>query len=400
MAKRRGRKQRARRTLRRMGVAALVLFTVLLWPMGGMVDEAVPGEARSQVLAPEFTPEAATATAPVLTPSPEPTATPSPTATPVPEPQEITITFGGDCTLAGDVNKNNTRFQSFVEEYGYDYFLANLKPIFEADDLTIVNLEGPLTTSDDKRGGRQFNFRGDPGNAQILSAASVEAVHMANNHARDFQEEGYEDTLAAVEAVGIVPYGYAQTQVMEVKGVKIGLIGLTEWDYEPSEVREMVAQLREEYPDSVLGRPHFCEHLMRKGYISSVKEGFEKFLGEGKPYYLPKRRISIAKAVETIVAAGGVPVLAHPMQYHYPEPELIELIETAKALGIRALEAYYSEFSAEQTAWLLRAAEKYGMGVSGGSDYHGTRKTHISMGTGCGNLAIPYSVLEELKKLR
>ena len=98
--------------------------------------------------------------------------------------------------------------------------------------------------------------------------------------------------------------------------------------------------------------------------------------------------------------AGGVPVLAHPMQYHYPEPELIELIETAKALGIRALEAYYSEFSAEQTAWLLRAAEKYGMGVSGGSDYHGTRKTHISMGTGCGNLAIPYSVLEELKKLR
>ena len=96
----------------------------------------------------------------------------------------------------------------------------------------------------------------------------------------------------------------------------------------------------------------------------------------------------------------GVPVLAHTKQYHYPEPELIELIETAKALGIRALAAYYSEFSAEQTAWLLRAAEKYGMGVSGGSDYHGTRKTHISMGTGCGNLAIPYSVLEELKKLR
>ena len=285
MAKRRGRKQRARRTLRRMGVAALVLFTVLLWPMGGMVDEAVPGEARSQVLAPEFTPEAATATAPVLTPSPEPTATPSPTATPVPEPQEITITFGGDCTLAGDVNKNNTRFQSFVEEYGYDYFLANLKPIFEADDLTIVNLEGPLTTSDDKRGGRQFNFRGDPGNAQILSAASVEAVHMANNHARDFQEEGYEDTLAAVEAVGIVPYGYAQTQVMEVKGVKIGLIGLTEWDYEPSEVREMVAQLREEC-DILVATFHWGEELrytststQRKFAEAAIEAGADVVVG-------------------------------------------------------------------------------------------------------------------------
>ena len=200
-------------------------------------------------------------------------------------PQEITITFGGDCTLAGDVNKNNTRFQSFVEEYGYDYFLANLKPIFEADDLTIVNLEGPLTTSDDKRGGRQFNFRGDPGNAQILSAASVEAVHMANNHARDFQEEGYEDTLAAVEAVGIVPYGYAQTQVMEVKGVKIGLIGLTEWDYEPSEVREMVAQLREEC-DILVATFHWGEELrytststQRKFAEAAIEAGADVVVG-------------------------------------------------------------------------------------------------------------------------
>ena len=60
MANRRGKKQRARRTLRRVSVAALVLCTVLFWPMGGMVDEAAPGEMRAQVLAPEFTPEAAT----------------------------------------------------------------------------------------------------------------------------------------------------------------------------------------------------------------------------------------------------------------------------------------------------------------------------------------------------
>ena len=161
-----------------------------------------------------------------------------------------------------------------------------------------------------------------------------------------------------------------------------------------------LAQLREEYPDSVLGRPHFCEHLMHRGYISSVKEGFEKYLGENGPYYLPRRRISMAGAVETIVAAGGVPVLAHPLQYRYSESEVIELIETAKSLGVCALEVYYSEFSAEQTAWLVRAAERYGMGVSGGSDWHGTRKPHISMGTGCGNLAIPYSILEDLRKLR
>ena len=145
MAKRRGRKQRARRTLRRMGVAALVLFTVLLWPMGGMVDEAVPGEARSQVLAPEFTPEAATATAPVLTPSPEPTATPSPTATPVPEPQEITITRVAITTEADAEKKGTEMGRKYIVPYGLyrveGYVSANLARKttgFSEEDLQLL----------------------------------------------------------------------------------------------------------------------------------------------------------------------------------------------------------------------------------------------------------------------
>lgn len=161
-----------------------------------------------------------------------------------------------------------------------------------------------------------------------------------------------------------------------------------------------IEALRSAYPDAVLGRPHFAEFLMRKGYISSVKEGFERYLGEGRPYYLPKLRITIRRAVEVILGAGGVPVLAHPLQYHYPENEVIEMIEHAKRLGVRALECYYSEHTPEQQAWLLSVAERYGLGVSGGSDWHGSRKTHISMGTGTGNLRVPYSVLENLKKLR
>lgn len=159
-------------------------------------------------------------------------------------------------------------------------------------------------------------------------------------------------------------------------------------------------ELRQTYPGAVIGRPHMAELLMRKGYTSSVKEGFEKYLGEGRPYYLPKERISIAQAVETIAAAGGVPVLAHPLQYHYPRREVIEMIETAKALGIRALEAYYSEHSPEEQNDLLRLADHYGLGVTGGSDCHGTRKTHIRMGTGTGHLAVPESVLAGLKRLR
>ena len=157
--------------------------------------------------------------------------------------------------------------------------------------------------------------------------------------------------------------------------------------------------LEQLYPNSVLGRPHFAEYLMHKGYTASVKEGFDRYLEVGRPYYLPKRRISVARAVEVIVAAGGVPVLAHPLQYGYPEKETLEMIEYAKALGVRALECYYSEHSPAQQAWMLRQAERYGLGVTGGSDYHGTRKTHITMGRGTGNMEIPYAVLEQLKAL-
>ncbi len=161
-----------------------------------------------------------------------------------------------------------------------------------------------------------------------------------------------------------------------------------------------VEELRSLYPEAVLGRPHMAELLMRKGYVSSVQEGFERYLGEGGKYYLPKRRISMARAVETILGSGGLAVLAHPLQYRYPREEVTEMIEYAKSLGAAAIECFYSEHSAEDERWLLGMAERYGMGVSGGSDYHGTRKTHISMGSGTnGNLAIPYEVLERLKKL-
>ncbi len=158
--------------------------------------------------------------------------------------------------------------------------------------------------------------------------------------------------------------------------------------------------LRAEYPDSVLGRPHFAEHLMKKGYISSVKEGFDTLLGVGKPFYLPKRRIPIAEAVSVIRAAGGVPVLAHPFQYGYSPAELTELIDTVKACGIRHLEAYYSEHTPQQQAELLALAGSLGFGVTGGSDYHGTRKTHIQLGSGTGSLRVPYSVLEALRASR
>lgn len=158
-------------------------------------------------------------------------------------------------------------------------------------------------------------------------------------------------------------------------------------------------ELERTYPDAILGRPHMAELLMRKGYTSSVKEGFEKYVGKGCPYYMPKLRIPMRRAVEVILNAGGVPVLAHPLQYDYPENEVIEMIEYAKSCGIRGIEAYYSEHSPEDQAWVLKMAERYSLAVTGGSDYHGTRKTHIRMGTGMGDLAVPAEILPELKRI-
>ena len=155
------------------------------------------------------------------------------------------------------------------------------------------------------------------------------------------------------------------------------------------------------YPAAVLGRPHFAEFLSRKGYVSSVEEGFDRYLEVGRPYFLPKRRIGMEKAVRTIREAGGVSVLAHPFEYKYPENEITEMIEYAISLGIQALECYYSNHTREQQAWLLSRAERYGLGISGGSDYHGKRKPHIHMGSGVDNgLCVPLSVLDRLKALR
>ncbi len=151
-------------------------------------------------------------------------------------------------------------------------------------------------------------------------------------------------------------------------------------------------------PGAVLGRPQKAEWLMKKGYVSSIKEAFDRYLGDGMPYYRPRERMPMTQAMEVITQAGGVPVLAHPFQYGYDETERVAFIRAAIEAGCQGLEAYYSEHSPDQRQWLLDAAAEYGLKVSGGSDYHGSHKPHIQMGSGIqGSLAVPYEVLERLR---
>ena len=164
---------------------------------------------------------------------------------PAPENVSIVITATGDCTLGGNVPSGGDKaFDRYVEKYGYDYFFQNFREIFEADDLTLVNLEVPLTTSTDMRENRPFNFRGKPEYVKILSGSSVEAANLANNHALDYGKSGLKETAQVCVDAGIGPCGWGVVYTTEIKGVRVSSLGFTEWDYTESQIREAIAAAR------------------------------------------------------------------------------------------------------------------------------------------------------------
>jgi len=243
---------------------------------GSGADLATPAAAAT-VLAtvpatPEVTPE------PVVTPEPTAETSAEPSAEPTAEPTAdagmpsletederriITISAAGDFTLGGDYNtSNHERFDGYADKYGVDYFMQHVRYIFEADDLTFVNLEGPLTTGNDKRSGRQFNFKGSPEYAKVLSGSSIELAGLANNHALDYGKEGLLDTAENLEAVGVGVCGYSTIWYDEINGIRVGCLSVTEWDYSTEELAEMVAEA-DANSDLVIVMIHWGEE---KGY--------------------------------------------------------------------------------------------------------------------------------------
>lgn len=149
--------------------------------------------------------------------------------------------------------------------------------------------------------------------------------------------------------------------------------------------------------DSV-GRPHIARALMDKGVVTSAKEAFDRFLGDGKPAYVPRELPSPTEAIQWIKAARGLAVLAHPTWVKLTDQTLAELILQLKANGLDGVEVYYSTHAARQTREYLSLAQQLGLLVTGGSDFHGLTKPDIEVGIGKGSLHIPTTLLPKMKE--
>jgi len=151
-------------------------------------------------------------------------------------------------------------------------------------------------------------------------------------------------------------------------------------------------------PSGLIGRAHFARIMMEKGYISSVKEGFDKWLGVGKPAYDGSQALTARQAVELIKNIGGYSYVAHPHLIRISDDELRAFLTDLKKYGLCGIEGYYNEYTPEMQEKFQSMAKELGLKISGGTDFHAKMKPHIEIGIGQGNMKIPYSVLENIRE--
>ena len=243
----------------------------------------------------------------------------------VSSPVSLTLSVVGDCTLGTDETFDyDTSLNAYYENYGADYFLQNVKDIFSADDLTIANFEGTLTDSDERED-KTFAFKAPASYASILTGGSVEAVNTANNHSHDYGDQSFDDTLAALDDAGIVHFGYDETAVMDVKGIKVGLVGIYElYDHleREQQLKDNIAKVKadgaqlivvifhwgnetETVPDSnqtTLGRIAIDEGAdLVCGHHPHVLQGIETYKGKNIVYSLGNFGNSSPSDMDTMI---------------------------------------------------------------------------------------------------
>jgi len=146
-----------------------------------------------------------------------------------------------------------------------------------------------------------------------------------------------------------------------------------------------------------IGRPHIAKAMLAKGVVKTMNEAFERYLGKNCPAYIDKYRIECEKAIELIRNAGGIPVLAHPglIQTENPE-EMKHIVFVLKEMGLMGIEVFYTDHTQNQSVEFQMLALHLDLLVTGGTDFHGEMLPDIQMGSGRGDMFIPYEIYENL----
>ena len=201
---------------------------------------------------------------------------------------QITITAVGDTTLGSHLGDTSAGSLPAVwQKQGDAYFMQHMADVLAHDDLSIANLEGPLTTA---RSGvdKQFVFKGAPALVGILQQGSIEAVNVANNHSHDYGEQGFNDTLQALQAAQVPAFGYAHHQIIEVKGKRVALAGAKAWSLAQGKeaVDQALAHFKDQNPDYLIMSFHWGQERQYRQNATqqsiaryAIDRGFNAVLG-------------------------------------------------------------------------------------------------------------------------
>ncbi|MFK4763490.1 PHP domain-containing protein [Desulfobaculum sp. SPO524] len=159
-------------------------------------------------------------------------------------------------------------------------------------------------------------------------------------------------------------------------------------------------ELRAKAGNGSIGRPHIAQLLLEKGHVPTIQAAFTDYLGDKGRAYVPKAKLTPEEAIALLKSEGATVILAHPFTLRLAYEDLYHCLKGLKAMGLDGLECHYTEHSNRLTKEYEGLAYRLDLAVSGGSDFHGSVKPEVQLGTGKGNLAIPVSVLDAIKQRR
>lgn len=151
----------------------------------------------------------------------------------------------------------------------------------------------------------------------------------------------------------------------------------------------------------VAGRPHIAALLVEKGVVEDIRAAFDEYLANGKPAYVPRERLTPEQAIELALASRSLPILSHPYTMGLEtETQFREAFAHLASHGLAGIDCYYPEYSPQERVAMVELTRSFGMIPSGGSDYHGTYKDGLQLGSGWGDLVVPDEALAELRAAR